>query len=46
VRLETGEHFCPWCLHAWTASGDLILDQHSGREQEFLAELARAFDQD
>ncbi len=46
VRLENGEYFCPWCLHAWTISGDLILDGHTGREEEFLDDLARAFDPD
>lgn len=46
VRLESGENFCPWCLHAWTLSGELILDRQPGREEGFLADLARAFDQD
>jgi hypothetical protein len=46
VRLENGEYFCPWCLHAWTISGDLILDQHPGRDEDFLEDLAKAFDQD
>lgn len=46
VRLENGEFFCPWCLHAWTIGGDLILDQRPGRDQDFLADLAKAFDQD
>jgi hypothetical protein len=46
VRLENGEYFCPWCLHTWTNSGDLILDQHRGQDQDFLDDLARAFDRD
>jgi len=46
VRLETDENFCPWCLHAWPAAGSLILDRESGREQEYLTDLARAFEQD
>jgi hypothetical protein len=33
-------------LHAWTIGGDLILDQRPGRDQDFLEDLARAFDQD
>jgi hypothetical protein len=46
VRLESGEYFCPWCLHAWSISVDLILDRGSGQEQDFLEDLARAFEQD
>lgn len=46
VRLESGQYFCPWCLNTWTISGDLILDQQPGRAQDFLEELARAYEQD
>ena len=46
VPLEDGEHFCPWCLHAWPISGGLILDRGSGREQDFLEDLAQAFESD
>lgn len=46
MRLENGEYFCPWCLHAWTMSGDLILDRQPGNEDGFLEQLARAFDPD
>lgn len=46
VRLETGEHFCPWCLHAWPATGGLILEPGSGREQDYLDDLARVFEHD
>ena len=46
VRLENGEYFCPWCLNAWSASSGLILDRDTGREQDFLVDLARAFEQD
>jgi hypothetical protein len=46
VVLENGEHFCPWCLYAWSASGGLILDQDSNPEQSFLEDLARAFEPD
>ena len=46
MRLETGEYFCPWCLHAWSPTSDLILSPGSGREREYLDDLARSFEQD
>jgi hypothetical protein len=46
VFLENGEHFCPWCLYAWSGSDGLILDRHSDAQQGFLEDLARAFEPD
>lgn len=46
VFIESGEHFCPWCLYAWSDAGGLILSQDSVAEQDFLIELARAFEPD
>ena len=46
VRLESGDHFCPWCLHAWPNSGGLMLDRSGEGREEYLDDLARAFDPD
>lgn len=44
VFLETGEHFCPWCLYSWTDVETLILGPDSPGDGSFLDDLSRAFE--
>jgi hypothetical protein len=46
VFLETGKHFCAWCLYSWADVETLILGPDSHDDGSFLDDLSRAFESD
>lgn len=46
VFLETGEHFCPWCLYSWSDVETLMLGSEPDNHRDYLDDLSRAFDSD
>jgi hypothetical protein len=46
VLLETGEHFCPWCLYSWTDVAALMLGPDAEGAGDFLDDLTHAFKSD